>query len=139
MPVSISFWKTFTYITYLILRIDDCIDGTMKWFISTYSYQNLKKTVKHFVRFNSKFRTTTWIYKILQTSSRHLKRFFVKIFKALISPDAPTWKIPANIYLFKVDKKKVWNVLLLTFYFTLFSSFSVVNFEQVNVSWGESF
>ena len=42
---------------------------------------------------------------------------------------------PANIYFFKVnnrDKKTLWT------YFTLFSSVSIVDFEQVIVSWVES-
>ena len=42
---------------------------------------------------------------------------------------------PADIYLFKVNKKKSRKRCELWTYFTLFSSVLIVAFEQVNVSW----
>ena len=74
------------------------------------------------------------------------KSVFVKIFLALVILLKKNI-FPANIYLFKVNSTKTPErrhsrrvfLLLTLIYFTPFSIVSIVDFEQVNVSWVDVF
>ena len=69
-----------------------------------------------------------------------LRSLFLKQNKSPVSKSFWDWLYPTNISMFKFSdkdtRKKVWNIFIVNFehIWHLFSSVSIVDFEQVNVS-----